>query len=127
MRKPILIVDDDMYIGNMPEEAFTKEGCRVSRAYSGTEAQLALSGVKPDLVLLDLMLLGLNGEDVFPQIKRTPVISASNEPNGRACTDSWRMPRGSIPRCLQRFKFHAPLLAAGLLTVISANFKSKSC
>lgn len=75
--KNILIIDDDIYIGNVLEEALAKEGYRVSRAYSGTEALFVLSQSKPDLVLLDLMLPGLNGEDVLPQIKGIPVIVVS--------------------------------------------------
>ncbi len=75
--KNILIIDDDIYIGNMLEEALTKEGYRVSRAYSGTEALFVLSQSKPDLVLLDLMLPGLNGEEVLPQIERIPIIILS--------------------------------------------------
>ena len=46
----------------MLEEILVKEGYHVSRAYSGTEALLFLSATRPDLVLLDLMLPGLNGE-----------------------------------------------------------------
>ena len=61
----ILIIDDDMHIGNMLEEALKKEGYEISRAYSGTEALLALPGIKPDLVLLDLMLPGVKGEEVL--------------------------------------------------------------
>ncbi len=75
--KKILIIDDDIYVGNVLEEALTKEGYCVSRAYSGTEALLVLSRSKPDLVLLDLMLPGLNGEEVLPQIKGIPVIVVS--------------------------------------------------
>ena len=75
--KHILIIDDDVYIGGMLEEVLTGEGYRVSRAYSGTEALLALSACKPDLVLLDLMLPGLAGEEVLPQIKGIPVIVVS--------------------------------------------------
>ncbi len=77
MTKTILIVDDDIHIGNMLEEALTKEGYRVCRAYSGTEAVFALSETKPDLVLLDLMLPGLNGEEVLMRIKGVPVIVVS--------------------------------------------------
>lgn len=73
----ILIIDDDPYIGNVLEEALTGEGYGVSRAYSGTEAMLVLSGTKPDLVLLDLMLPGLSGEEVLPHIKGIPVIVMS--------------------------------------------------
>lgn len=75
--KQILIIDDDMHIGDMLEETLTREGYLVSRAYSGTEALLVLAQSKPDLVLLDLMLPGLNGEEVLPQIKNIPVIVVS--------------------------------------------------
>ena len=75
--KRILIIDDDIHIGNMLEEALSKEGYQTFRAYSGTEALFILSKSKPDLVLLDLMLPGLNGEDVLPQIKGIPIIVVS--------------------------------------------------
>lgn len=75
--KQILIVDDDVSIGDMLEEILTKEGDGVSRAYSGTEALLLLSLSRPDLVLLDLMLPGLNGEEVLPKISGIPVIVLS--------------------------------------------------
>lgn len=75
--KKIMIVDDDIHIGNVLEEALRKEGYGVCRAYSGTEACLALSGSKPDLVLLDLMLPGLNGEEVLTRIKGIPVMIIS--------------------------------------------------
>jgi DNA-binding response OmpR family regulator len=61
----------------MLEETLTKEGYTVSRAYSGTEAVLVLSTMKPDLILLDLMLPGLSGEEVLPQMKGIPVIVVS--------------------------------------------------
>lgn len=75
--KTILIVDDDLHIGNMVEEVLKKEGYGVLRAYSGTEAVLLLSQQKPDLVLLDLMLPGLSGEEVLPKIMGIPVIVVS--------------------------------------------------
>lgn len=75
--KKILIVDDDLNIGNMLEEVLTAEGYAVLRAYSGTEAVMLLSSKTPDLVLLDLMLPGLSGEEVLPKIKRIPVIVVS--------------------------------------------------
>lgn len=79
--KNIMIIDDDIHIGNMLEEVLTKDGYSVSRAYSGTEALLLLSSHKPDLVLLDLMLPGLKGEDVLPKIKGIPVIVVSAKVN----------------------------------------------
>ncbi|RKI28939.1 DNA-binding response regulator [bacterium 1xD8-6] len=75
--KHILIIDDDIHIGDVLKEILDREGYRVSRAYSGTEALFVLSQSKPDLVLLDLMLPGLNGEEVLPHIKGLPVIVVS--------------------------------------------------
>ena len=75
--KHILIIDDDIYIGNVIEEALIKEGYQVLRAYSGTEAIYVLSASTPDLILLDLMLPGLSGEEVLSQIRGIPVIVVS--------------------------------------------------
>ena len=75
--KNILIIDDDIHIGNMLEEVLGKEGYGTARAFSGTEALLYLSSETPDLILLDLMLPGLNGEEVLPQIKGIPIIVVS--------------------------------------------------
>lgn len=75
--KHILIIDDDISIGDMLVEVLSREGYRTTRAYSGTEALLVLSSTKPDLVLLDLMLPGLNGEEVLPHISGIPVIIIS--------------------------------------------------
>ena len=75
--KTILIIDDDMHIGNMLTEVLEREGYGVLRAYSGTEALMLLSNKTPDLILLDLMLPGLSGEEVLPKIKSIPVIVVS--------------------------------------------------
>lgn len=75
--KTIAIVDDDVHIGNMLEELLLREGYAVKRAYSGTEALYLLGQSKPDLVLLDLMLPGLSGEEVLVRIEGTPVIVLS--------------------------------------------------
>ena len=75
--KTIMIIDDDVHIGNMLEEVLTREGYGVCRAYSGTEALLLLTDHRPDLVLLDLMLPGLRGEEILPELKGIPVIVVS--------------------------------------------------
>ncbi len=75
--KHILVVDDDIHIGNLLQEALEGEGYRVSRAYSGTEAALAVERERPDLALLDLMLPGLSGEAVLPRLAGLPVIVVS--------------------------------------------------
>ena len=60
--RKILIIDDDIQIGNLEQEVLEKEGYECIRAYSGTEAVLLLEKQKPDLIILDLMLPGLSGE-----------------------------------------------------------------
>ena len=64
----IAIVDDDCYIGNMLEEVLVQAGYSVLRAYSGTEALLLFEHSRPNLVLLDLMLPGLSGEEILEKI-----------------------------------------------------------
>lgn len=75
--KTIAIIDDDVHIGDVLSEILENEGYAVARAYSGTEALYLLSQSRPDLILLDLMLPGLSGEEVLPHIKNIPVIVLS--------------------------------------------------
>lgn len=73
----ILIIDDDIHISTLLEETLISKGYTVHKAFSGTEALLVLSQHKPDLILLDLMLPGLSGEELLPHIKDIPVIVVS--------------------------------------------------
>lgn len=73
----ILIIDDDAAIGNLEQEVLERAGYAVQRAYSGTEALLLMKSSHPDLILLDLMLPGLSGEEVLPRIQGIPVIVVS--------------------------------------------------
>lgn len=75
--KTIAVIDDDLPIGDTLEALLRQEGYGVLRAYSGTEALYLLASRRPDLVLLDLMLPGLSGEAVLPQIRGIPVIVLS--------------------------------------------------
>lgn len=75
--KTIAIIDDDCAIGDMLTEALTQEGYAVLRAYSGTEALYLLGRNRPDLILLDLMLPGISGEEVLSHIENIPVIVLS--------------------------------------------------
>ena len=75
--KTIAIIDDDAHIGDVLSEILEKKGYAVTRAYSGTDALYLLSQSRPDLILLDLMLPGLSGEEVLPHIKNITVIVLS--------------------------------------------------
>lgn len=73
----IMIIDDDVHIGSLLTEALGNAGYETLQAYSGTEALLLLDKSRPDLILLDLMLPGLSGEELLSRIKGIPVIVVS--------------------------------------------------
>ena len=79
--KTIAIIEDDVHIGDIIEESLHREGYQTCRAYSGTEAQYLLADdrtdKKPDLILLDLMLPGMTGEELLSRIQDIPVIVIS--------------------------------------------------
>lgn len=70
----ILIVEDDTSINNLIAESLTGRGCACTQAFSGTEGSLLFSAVQPDLVLMDLMLPGLDGESLLQQLRRTSAV-----------------------------------------------------
>ena len=73
----ILIIDDDKHINALLREALSNAGYRTRRALSGAEAISLLKDYKPDIILLDLMMPGLSGEELLPFIKDIPVIVVS--------------------------------------------------
>ena len=77
----IMIIEDDVSIGDLLRDALTPQGYLVSRAYSGTEALMLLEKERPDLILLDLMLPGLSGEELLPKLKGilTIIMSAKTD------------------------------------------------
>ncbi|MDD3049104.1 MAG: response regulator transcription factor [Bacilli bacterium] len=81
----LLIVEDDMNIHQMMKEYLEKQEDECISAFSGTEALLQLKMNSVDLVILDLMLPGMNGEDVIEKIKQLneqlPVIVVSAKSN----------------------------------------------
>lgn len=73
----IIIVEDDISIHNVIEELLKTKNYVTYNAYSGTEAILLLEKEKYDLILLDLMLPGLNGEEIIKKINNIPIIVLS--------------------------------------------------
>lgn len=76
----ILIIEDDADINNLIFESLTKNGYTCLQAFSGTEALLCLEREAFSLVIMDLMLPGISGEDLFPKLKHLqniPVIVVS--------------------------------------------------
>lgn len=78
----ILIIEDDTTINNMISEYLQQNGYSCTQAFSGSEGILRFSLESYHLILLDLMLPGLTGEEIIKQFSgKIPVIilSAKNE------------------------------------------------
>ncbi|MCI8310462.1 MAG: response regulator transcription factor [Clostridia bacterium] len=76
--KKILVVEDDNDIHKLIKELLEKEHYIVKSAYSGTEALTIIKNNNIDLILLDLMLPGINGEDIVKKVNKTiPIIVIS--------------------------------------------------
>lgn len=79
----ILIIDDDADIREAVSEVLAFEGHEVWSAAEGEEGLVRCRQVRPDLVLLDLMMPGMNGWDFLKSLRRdealgrTPVLVMS--------------------------------------------------
>lgn len=67
--KKILIMEDDADISLLLCKILKKAGYETETAFSGTEGLLRLDLGVPDLILLDLMLPGMSGEEVLRRIR----------------------------------------------------------
>lgn len=80
----ILIVEDDKFLRELISQKLVKEGYNISQAVDGEEGLKKAKEEKPDLVLLDLILPGIDGFEVLARIKedgeaaKVPVIILSN-------------------------------------------------
>lgn len=73
----ILVVEDDVFIREMVELAFLREGYHVFTAADGREGLRQFYEVQPDLVIMDIMMPHTDGWELFRQIRKladTPVI-----------------------------------------------------
>src|SRR5215210_1668674 len=76
-RSTILIVDDEPIVREVVERYLRQEGYTVEVAADGPEALRRFADARPDLVLLDLMLPGIDGLEVCRRIRATsnvPII-----------------------------------------------------
>ncbi len=79
-KQKILIVDDDSNIAELISLYLTKECFDTQTAEDGQTALEAVTDFRPDLMLLDIMLPGMNGYDVLRELRKTsnlPVIMLS--------------------------------------------------
>lgn len=74
-QKKILIIDDEFPMRYLIEHQLKREGFTVSLAKDGEDGLTAVTRHKPDLVVLDVMMPGMDGFEVCQQIKSTPETS----------------------------------------------------
>ena len=83
-KKKILIVEDEGMLGEMYYDKFNQAGFQAVLVRSAEEGIKIISQIKPDLILLDILLPRLNGIDFMEWFKKkkdsflTPVIAFSN-------------------------------------------------
>jgi DNA-binding response OmpR family regulator len=70
--RTIVVVDDDIDICSLIEDALVSHGYRVVTVPNGLELLTALAGKKPDLILLDVMMPAVSGLDLCRALKRSP-------------------------------------------------------
>ena len=73
-KQKILIVDDDTNIAELIELYLTKECFQCMQAYDGEDALKKNTSFRPDLILLDIMLPGIDGYDVCREIRKTSTV-----------------------------------------------------
>ena len=72
MAGTILVVDDEKNIVQLARLYLSKEGFQVEAAYNGAQALEKAKSLRPDLIVLDIMMPMMNGYDVCRQIKANP-------------------------------------------------------
>jgi len=72
MHEKILVVDDEPDLRFILRKILEREGYAVAEAESGEKALELLKTEKPDLILLDVMMPGLDGWETAKKIKSSP-------------------------------------------------------
>jgi DNA-binding response OmpR family regulator len=74
-KKTILIVEDDKFLRELMNQKLLREGFETEEAVDGEQGIQKIKEVKPDLVLLDLILPGIDGFEVLSKIKEDPTLA----------------------------------------------------
>jgi DNA-binding response OmpR family regulator len=85
-KKKVLVIDDDEAVLDVMKEALVYEGFEVKIADKADDIQSMISTYRPDLLLIDYILNGINGGEICHQLKennstgKLPVIIVSAYP-----------------------------------------------
>lgn len=93
MEKKILVVDDDLAILDMLDEVLSYYGYNVNTLSRADQVFERISEYRPDLILMDIMLAGMDGRTICRAIKSVegvgniPIILISATENGASCME----------------------------------------
>ena len=74
----VLIVDDDKFLLDMYRKKFEREGATVDVAVGSEEALVKLrAGAKPDILILDIIMPGMDGIELLETIRKEKLVPNS--------------------------------------------------
>jgi len=76
-KKIVMVVDDEADIRSSVKTILEKEGYEVATAVSGDDCLKKLKSVKPNLILMDIMMPGTPVREIIPKIKGTKIAYLS--------------------------------------------------
>lgn len=82
--KKVMIIEDDRFLSSLIKARLEKDGFAIAQAFDGEEAIKLLKQVRPDVVVLDLIMPRVTGFEVLeaisinPELNRVPVVILSN-------------------------------------------------
>ncbi len=94
--KQIVVIEDNVVAANLYRAALSREGYQVEVASDGESGLAAITRLRPDLVLLDLMLPKVDGLEVLrriravPDLGKLPVIVTSNAYTATRMDELWK-------------------------------------
>lgn len=74
MKEKILIIDDDPAVAKFITFRLSKKGFEVHHVGNGIDGLQAIGHLKPDLVILDMMMPGIDGREVAEQVREANLI-----------------------------------------------------
>lgn len=75
-RVNVLVIDDEEDVRSLLTRHLTDLGCAVRSAADGTEGLRLAAAQPPDLVILDILLPGTGGHEVFHRLRTDPLTSS---------------------------------------------------
>ncbi|KKW02012.1 MAG: Signal transduction histidine kinase [Parcubacteria group bacterium GW2011_GWA1_49_11] len=73
--KKILLIEDESFLADLLAHYIEGQGASLELASTGEEGLLKADSVRPDIILLDILLPGIDGYEVLKQLKANPELS----------------------------------------------------